>query len=72
MALTQEQRDAIDETIRQLELEVGGIVSAREDVYAALRLDIVDDPNIEALNVIQNAKARAAGHATTLATLLAP
>ena len=72
MALTQEQIDATNEVLRQLNEQVGGLIKAREDVYAALRLDTVDDPNIEALAIIVNAKARAAVHATALATLLTP
>jgi hypothetical protein len=72
MALTQAQLDATNEILRQLNEEVGGILHAREDVHAAIRLDTVDDANIEALNIIVNAKARAAVHAIALATLLAP
>lgn len=72
MAMTQAQRDATKAVITALNTEVNGIIEAREDVNAALRLDLVDDVNIEALNIIQNAKVRAAAHATTLAELLAP
>lgn len=72
MAMTQAQRDATEAVITALNTEVNGIIEAREDVNAALRLDLVDDVNIEALNIIQNAKVRAAGHATTLAELLTP
>jgi hypothetical protein len=72
MALTQAQLDATNETLRQLEAELGAITRARDEVYAAIRLDVVDDANIEALSIIVNAKGRAAVHATALAALLAP
>ncbi len=72
MALTQAQIDATNETLRQLNDKLNAITRAREDVHAALRLDSVDDPNIEALNIIQNAKDRAAVEAAALAELLGP
>lgn len=70
MALTSEQIETVEEVITGLNNEVNGIIEAREDVIAALRLDTVDDANIEAMNVIQNAKARAIICANNLVTVL--
>jgi len=72
MALTQDQIDATKSVLEELNEKIGGIIDAREDVLAALRLDIVDDANIQALGIIRNAKIRAVVHANALATLLAP
>ena len=71
MALTQEQTDAANEVLRVVNNQMGEITKAREDVYAALRLDVADDANIEAWQIILNAKIRAKGHADTLSALLA-
>ncbi len=72
MALTQEQIDATNEVLGQLNQKLNGIIQAREAVHAAVRLDSVDDPTIAAVNIIQNAKARAAVEAAALAELLGP
>lgn len=70
MALTEEQRDAIETIVAALNAEVNGIVAAREDVNAILRLDEHDPTNVHALAAVQAAKARAAAHAVALNTLL--
>lgn len=72
MGMTDGQRNAAKAVVIDLDAKVTGILEAREDVRAALRLDLVDDVNIEALNIIQNAKVRAKDHADALANLLAP
>lgn len=72
MALTDEQKEQIAATIESLNTEVNGILEAREDVLAAVRIDETNPDDITAMVVIQAAKARAVVHADVLATLLAP
>lgn len=72
MALTDEQKEQIEATIAVLNTEVNGIIEAREDVLAAVRIDETNPDDITAMTVIQAAKARATAHANTLVTLLVP
>ncbi len=70
MALTTEQKEQIAEMITALNVEDNGILKAREDVLAAVRIDATNPNDITALTVIQAAKARAVVHANALVSLL--
>lgn len=70
MALTDEQKEQIAEMLASLNIEVNGVLTAREDVLAAVRIDATNPDDITALTVIQAAKARAVVHANDLAALL--
>lgn len=72
MPLTDEQKEQIAETIQSLNVGVNGVVEAREDVLAAVRIDETNPDDITAMTVIQAAKARAVVHADALASLLSP
>jgi hypothetical protein len=70
MALTAEQKELIVTMLANLNAEITGIIMAREDVLAAVRIDATNPDDITALTVIQAAKARAVVHANDLVTLL--
>lgn len=72
MPLTDEQKAQIEETIQAINTEGNGIIEAREDVLAAVRIDETNPDDISPMTVIQAAKARAVVHANALAELLSP
>lgn len=72
MPLTDEQKEEIQATIDALNIEANGLLEAREDVLAAVRIDGTNPDDITAMTVIQAAKARAVIHANALVSLLSP
>lgn len=72
MPLTEEQKEQIAETIANINTEANGILEAREDVLAAVRIDETNPDDISTMTVIQAAKTRAVGHANALVSVLVP
>ncbi|KPK65690.1 hypothetical protein AMJ71_06070 [candidate division TA06 bacterium SM1_40] len=73
MALTDEQREAITSLLGGINEEANRILAERDTVYAVMRIDgVAPDSLTDAMQLIQQARQRAAAAASALADLLNP
>ena len=74
MGLSEAQRTAIQETINDIDAEINAIAFQRENVHAALRLDLVYPLGdvVEPMTVVQDAKIEVIARCNALIGILTP